>query len=80
MKTAISIPDELFRTAEQAARRLGLSRSELYRKALRDFLAEHDHRAVTEALNAVYDARFGESHLDPELARLQATSLAAEEW
>lgn len=80
MKTAISIPDELFSAAEQAAKRLGLSRSELYRKALRGFLAEHDDRAVTETLNAVYSAEFEESQLDPELARLQAASLAREEW
>lgn len=80
MKTAISIPDELFSAAEQAAKRLGLSRSELYRKALRGFLAEHDERAVTEALNAIYSDDFEESQLDPELARLQAASLGREEW
>ena len=80
MKTAISIPDELFSAAEQAAKRLRLSRSELYRKALCGFLVEHDGRAVTEALNAVYSAESEGSQLDPELARLQAASLAPEEW
>ncbi len=82
MKTAISIPDELFGAAEQAAKRLGLSRSELYRKALRRFLAQHDDRAVTEALNEVYSAEFEPARLglDPELARLQAASLDREEW
>ena len=37
--------------AEDAAQRLGVSRSELYRRALREFLAEHDVRAVIGSLS-----------------------------
>jgi len=80
MKTAISIPDELFTAAEDAAERLGVSRSELYRRALREFLAEHDVAAVTEALDAVYSDQPESSQLDPGLAQLQAASLPREEW
>jgi len=80
MKTAISIPDDLFSAAEEAAKRLGLSRSELYRKAIRGFLVEHDDDTVTDALNAIYAADSDELHLDPELARLQAASLQREDW
>lgn len=80
MKTAISIPDELFTVAEDAAQRLGVSRSELYRRALREFLAKHDVQAVTEALDAVYSGQPEASQLDPSLARLQLASLADEEW
>ncbi len=80
MKTAISIPDELFSVAEDAAQRLGVSRSELYRRALREFLAEHDVWAVTEALDAVYSGQPEASQLDPGLARLQLASRADEEW
>jgi len=79
MKTAISIPDELFEAAERVADHLGVSRSELYRRALREFLEEHGDRAITEALDAVYD-RTGESRLDPDLERLQIASLPREEW
>ncbi len=80
MKTAISIPDDLFTMAEDAAQRLGVSRSELYRRALREFLAEHDVRAVTKALDAVYSDKPEESLLDPGLGRLQLASLPDEEW
>ncbi len=80
MKTAISIPDELFAAAEQAAERLGMSRSELYRRALREFLDEHDVRSVTEALDAVYADHPDGSPLDPVLAELQRFSLPDEEW
>ncbi len=80
MKTAISIPDELFTVAEDAAKRLGVSRSELYRRALREFLAKHDVRAVTEALDAVYSGQPEASQVDPGLARLQLASLPDEGW
>lgn len=42
MNTAVSIPDELFRRADELAARLGKSRSEVYREALADYLARRD--------------------------------------
>lgn len=74
MKTAVSIPDDLFDSAEGTARRLGLSRSELYARALRDYLAEHGDEGVTERLNEVYGGGWG-SEWDPALADLQRRSL-----
>lgn len=55
MKTAVSIPDELFRRADELAIQLGKSRSELYREAIADYVARRDPMAVTEALNRVAD-------------------------
>lgn len=52
MKTAISVPDEVFQRAEQAAKRLKLSRSELYSRALSEYLARHTDSEVTAAINA----------------------------
>ena len=51
MKTAVSLPDELFEGAERLARRLRISRSRLYRDALREYLARHAPEEVTEAIN-----------------------------
>lgn len=51
MKTAISLPDEVFREAERLARRLKKSRSELYREAVAEYIARHDPDAVTEAMD-----------------------------
>jgi len=79
MKTAISIPDELFAAAERVARRLGMSRSELYRVALARYLEHHEDAATTDQLDRVY-ASTGESRLDPVLDRLQRASLAREKW
>jgi predicted transcriptional regulator len=55
MKTAISIPDELFHRADELADRLGKSRSEVYREALADYVARREPNAVTDALNALAD-------------------------
>ena len=54
MKTAVSLPDDLFRLAESTARRLRVSRSELYAKAIAAFLQAKDESAITERLNDVY--------------------------
>ena len=55
MKTAISIPDEVFRDAERLARRTGKSRSLLFSEALREYLARHAPDDVTDAINRVVD-------------------------
>ena len=53
MKTAISIPDEVFEDAERLAERLGTSRSRLYSQALREFVARHSPDEITESMNRV---------------------------
>lgn len=53
MKTAISLPDAVFERAEQLARRLKKSRSELYREAIAEYVARHDPDAVTAAMDRV---------------------------
>ena len=55
MKTAVSIPDDLFRRADELAGQLGKSRSELYREALADYVARRDPHAITTALNELAD-------------------------
>ena len=80
MKTAISIPDGLFEAAERLAKQLGISRSELFRKALGDYLRDHNQEGVTEALNAVYGPNGSSSRIDPALGRMQIGSLGSEEW
>ena len=79
MKTAISIPDDIFEAADRTAANMGLSRSALYARAVREFLDRLDTARVTERLDAVYAER--DSTLDPQLAAMQFLSLgAAEEW
>jgi metal-responsive CopG/Arc/MetJ family transcriptional regulator len=51
MKTAVSIPDEIYQGAERLARRTKRSRSRLYGDALKEYLARHAPDEVTEAMN-----------------------------
>jgi metal-responsive CopG/Arc/MetJ family transcriptional regulator len=53
MKTAVSIPDEVFEKAERLARRSKRSRSELFSAALSEYLARHAADEVTEAMDRV---------------------------
>ena len=75
MKTAISIRDEIFEAAERTARALGMSRSELYATAVKEFVARHVGDGVTEALNDVYGDDPETSKLDERLQALQFASL-----
>ena len=78
MKTAISLPDEVFTAAEALAKELGLSRSELYARALQALLSKYDRQQILSRLNEVYAVE--SSDLDPELAQMQFASLAHEDW
>jgi predicted transcriptional regulator len=51
MKTAVSIPDDLFRQAEELAQRLGKSRSQVYREALAEYVLRREPRSVTSILD-----------------------------
>ena len=53
MKTAISLPDAVFRAAERHAKRVRKSRSQLYAEALAEYLSRHAPEEVTEAMNQV---------------------------
>ena len=55
MKTAISIPDEIFASAERLAKRTKKSRSQVYSEAVAEYVARHEPDAVTEQINAVCD-------------------------
>ena len=66
MKTAISLPDSLFQEADAFAKRVGVSRSELYAAAVAEYLARRNGDRVTSQLNAVYGA--ASAPHQPELA------------
>ncbi|HLF11479.1 MAG TPA: ChpI protein [Gammaproteobacteria bacterium] len=78
MKIALSIPDELFVSAETPGKRLGVSRSRLYATALAEFVAKHQSRKVTARLDAVYATE--DSRFDAATRRLQVRSLPRDSW
>ena len=78
MKTTVSLPDDLFRQAVAAAKKLRVSRSQLYRQAIAEFLERSGSERVTERLNEIYSNRRVE--LPPALARAQMKTLPKDSW
>ena len=78
MKTAISIPNDVFEDAEKLARALEKSRSQLYSHALREYVARHAADRVTEALDRVgTDGLPGDDHFVRAAAR---RTLRCSQW
>jgi metal-responsive CopG/Arc/MetJ family transcriptional regulator len=78
MKTAISIPNPIFEAAEKLARRLGMSRSQLYSTAVDALIEKYRYSGVTEQLNAVYEVNPEAGRLEQEVEELQSQSLTEE--
>lgn len=78
MKTAISIPDEVFESADALAEEMGVSRSQLYSTAVAEFVAKHRARDVTAKLNEVYGDEPG--GIAGALRTAQARSVRASGW
>ena len=78
MKTAVSIPDQIFERAERLARRTRKSRSHVFSSALREYVARHSPDDVTEAMDRVCD-QVGEQR-DPFVARAARRTLEHSEW
>jgi metal-responsive CopG/Arc/MetJ family transcriptional regulator len=77
MKTAVSIPDDLYKPAEEVAQRLKIARSTLYAEALTEYLQGHQMDGVTTRLNSVYA---GEQSVDWAVLKLQRQVLHDTEW
>ncbi len=77
MKTAISIPDPIFKAAERLARRLGMTRSRLYTNAVTEYIQKHRNDEVCEKLNEIYERE--SSSLDSATQAIQWASIDKEE-
>lgn len=78
MKTAISLPDAIYRSAERLARRLKKSRSQLYAEAVAEYVARRDPEGITEAMNAV--CAEVDTAADPLLRTAARRVLERTEW
>ena len=78
VKTAVSLPDELFKKVENKAKQLGVSRSHLFAIALEEYLHESDYEDITHRLNEVYETE--SSSLKSEIVEMQHTSVDNESW
>ena len=80
MKTAVSLPDQLFQAAERHAKRAHKSRSQLYAEALGEYLTRHSPEEVTEAMNRVVEQLGEEQRTDPFVAHAARRILERTGW
>jgi metal-responsive CopG/Arc/MetJ family transcriptional regulator len=80
MKTAISIPDDVFTRAERFAREAGRSRSDVYTAAVREYVARHGPEEVTEGLDRALETLGEAAHPDAFTDAAASRALEATEW
>lgn len=78
MKTAISLPDDVFESADELAEEMGVSRSQLYATAVAEYVAKYRTRDLTARLDEVYAEE--PSGLEGVLRTAQAKSVGSSEW
>jgi metal-responsive CopG/Arc/MetJ family transcriptional regulator len=78
MKTAISLPDELFASADALARKLGIPRSRLVAEALAEYVAKHRSAGTTARINAVYEKE--QSRVETDVRGAQRRTLGRSDW
>jgi metal-responsive CopG/Arc/MetJ family transcriptional regulator len=77
MKVAISVPDPLFKAADDLAGQLRKSRSELYSDAVAAYIGSHGANAVREQMNAVCDKV--DTSPDPVMTALAMRTIDSDE-
>ena len=80
MKTAVSVPDEVFQKAERLARSAGRTRSEVYSAALREYVARHAPDEVTESVNRVVELLGEEAAPDSFVQAAARQTVKSSEW
>lgn len=78
MKIAISVPDPIYRAAEQAAKRMRVPRSQFYARAVEAYLKQSARENLTERLNAVYSQESQEP--DPFLQAEARATFRRTKW
>jgi hypothetical protein len=81
MKTAVSLPDNVFAEAERLAKRMKKSRSQLYAEAIKEYILNHDPDEITESWNRLYnDPDAADPELDAFVAAWARRTLERTEW
>lgn len=78
MKTAISLPDDLFAAMDALAKKLGIPRSRLVAEALAEYVARHRSGRITERLDALYGAERAE--VPKPIRKAQRRAVGQDDW
>lgn len=79
VKTAISLPESLFKEAEAIASELQVSRSGIMALALAEFVRRHQNKQLLDKINAAYSDDSEEEVLGPYF-RHHHRQIAEKEW
>jgi predicted transcriptional regulator len=78
MKTAVSLPDDIYEEMERLARERNVPRDELYAEALREYVARRGARALTDAIDRALEGAGADA--DPGLSAAARRTLERSEW
>ena len=78
MKTAISIDDKLFTSVENAAKKMGITRSKLFSNAVEEYIVHHNSKHITSQLDQIYSDK--KNNLDKNIEKAQFSSIDFSEW
>jgi metal-responsive CopG/Arc/MetJ family transcriptional regulator len=78
MKTAISIPDNLFQTINYYVKKKGISRSKLISAAVEEYLKTHEATEISNKLNRIYSEE--NSRVEKDLLNMQLKSTGKDKW
>lgn len=78
MKADISIPNPVFHAAENLAKKMGVSLSDLYTAAITAYVTEHQKDNITETLDRALETE--PSNVEPEMVKMLVMSIGREEW
>jgi len=78
MKTAISVPNDVFQLSEKLAKKLKVSRSAIFAMGVRKLAEEHDEDEIIAQINRVCEKV--DTSLDPTVRQYQNRILQREKW
>lgn len=78
MKTAISVPNDVFELSEKLAKKLKVSRSQIFAMGVKKLAEDHDEEELVANINKVCEKV--DTSVDPVLFRMAMLSLPKEEW
>ena len=78
MKTAISIPDNIYKRVERTIKRMGITRSKLFTLAIEEYIENHNPSLITEKLDLLYNVE--SSELNSGIKQMQIQTIEKERW
>lgn len=78
MKTAISVPEDVFELSNSLAKKLKVSRSKIFAMGVKKLAEEYDEEEVIASINKVCEKV--DTSVDPVLFKMAMLTLPAEEW